>query len=94
MQHAHDLNRLGAGIVDDQIGVDGPEFQGMASEILAHMAGAGLVTETRQRAPNMLQNLRAITGPACCTRKILICSTSRSAGRVRTKRFISERNAA
>src|ERR1035437_355395 len=56
VQHAHDLNRLGDGIVDDQIGVDGPEFQGTASEILANMSRAWFVTEKLQGTADILQN--------------------------------------
>src|ERR1035437_7388744 len=56
VQHAHDLNRLGDGIVDDQIGVDGPEFQGTASEILANMSRAWFVTEKLQGPADILQN--------------------------------------
>src|ERR1039458_7076183 len=56
VQHAHDLNRLGGGIVDDQIGVDGPEFQGTVGKIFANMSRAWFVTEKLQRTADILQN--------------------------------------
>src|ERR1035438_10433201 len=57
VQHANDLNRLGLGIVDDEVGVDGPEFHRPAREVLANMSGPWFGAEKLHRAADFLKNL-------------------------------------
>src|ERR1035437_1484686 len=57
VQHANDLNRLGLGIVDDEVGVDGPEFHRPAREVLANMAGPRFVAEKLESAADVLEDL-------------------------------------
>jgi hypothetical protein len=56
VQHADDLNRLGLRIVNDEVGVDGPEFHGTAGEVLANMTRPGLVAEKLETTADILKN--------------------------------------
>src|SRR5471030_2222993 len=56
VQHTHDLNGFGLRIVDDEVGVDGPDFHRTACEILANVTYFRLAAEKVHRAPDFLHN--------------------------------------
>jgi hypothetical protein len=72
VQHTNDLNRLGLGIVDDEVGVDGPEFHRPTREVLANMANPWFVVEELYSAADFPKTLRVIVGSAFSMRKRLI----------------------
>src|SRR5471030_556373 len=56
VQHTHDLNGFRLRIVDDEVGIDRPEFHRPACEIVANVTCFRLAAEKVQRASDFLHN--------------------------------------
>jgi hypothetical protein len=50
VQHSDDLNRLGVGVIDNQVRVEGPEFDWPARQVLADVTNARLAAEKANRS--------------------------------------------
>lgn len=69
VQDANDLNRVGVRVVDDEVGVDGPEFHWLVREVLAGVADSSIAAEKFKGAVDLLKNLAGnIRGPTFSTR--------------------------
>ncbi len=56
MHDANNLNRFGSWIVDNEVGINRPEFQRTICKILAHVSQARFLSEKYQASVNILEN--------------------------------------
>ena len=65
---ADNLEWLGRRIVNDEVGIDRPEFERPAGEVFSNVAHPRLRTQKYNRIANIVEDAPLIRGPACWMR--------------------------